>query len=186
MTTGRRVGYRRVSTVDPNTAHQLEGQTLDEVFEDKASGKNANRPALGAMLKHLHRGDTIVCHSLDRPARNLEELRVFVLGLTKRGVRIEFLKEGLTFSGDDNAMSKFLLSIMDAFAECERSLILERKREGIAIARTGSKYKARKAKLASDKTMELQKRVAAGESKSALAREYGVSRQTIYTYLRRM
>lgn len=181
---GQRIGYKRVSTLDQTTARQLEGVQLDEVFEDKASGKDAKRPQLEAMLKHARKGDVVISHSMCQLARNLDDLRAVVLGLTKRGVRVEFVKEGLTFTGDDNAMAKLLLSMMGAFAEFERSLILERQREGIAIAKAAGKYKGRKAKLGADRAEELRKRAAAGESRTKLAQEYGLSRETLYQYIR--
>jgi len=140
--TGQRIGYKRVSTVDQNTMRQLEGVALDEVFEDKASGKSTGqRGALEAMLKHVRKGDVVLCHSMDRLARNLDDLRRVVLGLTSRWVRVEFVTEGLNFTGDDSALSKLLLSVMGAFAEFERSLILERQREGIAVAKAAGMYK---------------------------------------------
>ena len=105
---------------------------MDEVFEDKASGKStAQRPALEAMLKHVRKGDVVICSGVDRVARNLDDLRGIVLGLTNRGVRVEFVQEGLSFTGEDSALSKLLLSVMGAFAEFERSLIMERQREGV-------------------------------------------------------
>jgi DNA invertase Pin-like site-specific DNA recombinase len=184
--TGQRIGYKRVSTIDQNTTRQLEGLTLDEVFEDKASGKStAHRPALEAMLKHVRKGDVVICHSMDRMARNLDDLRRVVLGLTKREVRVEFAKEGLTFTGEDSAMSKLLLSVMGAFAEFERSLILERQREGIAIAKAAGKYKGRKPGLSSGRAEELRARASNGERKAVLAREFKISRETLYQYLRR-
>jgi DNA invertase Pin-like site-specific DNA recombinase len=182
---GQRVGYRRVSSHDQTTARQLEGMQLDEVFEDKASGKSLKRPQLEGLLKHVRRGDTVICHSLDRMARNLDDLRSIVTGLTKRGVRVEFVKEGLAFTGDDSPMSNLLLSMMGAFAEFERSLILERQREGIAIAKAAGKYRGRKAKLNIEAVQQLCARAAGGESRTKLAREHGVSRETLYTYLRR-
>ena len=184
--TGQRIGYKRVSTVDQNTMRQLEGVALDEVFEDKASGKStAQRPALEAMLKHVRKGDVVLCHSMDRMARNLDDLRRIVLGLTSRGVRVEFTKEGLSFTGEDSALSKLLLSVMGAFAEFERSLILERQREGIAIAKAAGKYKGRKPSLTIETAAELRRRADNHESKAMLAREYKLSRETIYQYLRR-
>ena len=178
--TGQRIGYKRVSTVDQNTMRQLEGMQLDEVFEDKASGKStAQRPALEAMLKHVRKGDVVLCHSMDRMARNLDDLRRIVLGLTNRGVRVEFTKEGLSFTGEDSALSKLLLSVMGAFAEFERSLILERQREGIAIAKAAGEYKGRKPFLTSERAHELRRRAACGEQKSSLAREFSISRETM-------
>jgi DNA invertase Pin-like site-specific DNA recombinase len=183
--TGQRIGYKRVSTVDQNTMRQLEGVTVDEVFEDKASGKStAQRPALEAMLKHVRKGDVVLCHSMDRMARNLDDLRRIVLGLTTRGVRVEFTKEGLSFTGEDSAPSKLLLSVMGAFAEFERSLILERQREGVAIAKTAGKYKGRKPLLTSECAGELRRRANNGEQKAGLAREFRISRETLYQYLR--
>jgi DNA invertase Pin-like site-specific DNA recombinase len=182
---GQRIGYRRVSTQGQSKERQLEGLQLDEVFEDTASGKDAKRPQLEAMLKHARKGDHVLCHSMDRMARNLDDLRAIVLGLTGKGIRVEFMKEGLTFTGDDNAMAKLLLSMMGAFAEFERALILERQREGIAIAKAAGKYKGRKAKLADDRVEELRSRAATGENRTQLAKEYGLSRETLYQYLRK-
>jgi len=127
---GKRVGYIRVSTIDQNTDRQLEGVEIDKRFTDKASGKDTQRPQLQAALEYLRDGDVLVVHSMDRLARNLDDLRRIVLGLIKRGVVVEFEKERLTFASEDNAMSNLLLSVMGAFAEFERALIRERQREG--------------------------------------------------------
>jgi DNA invertase Pin-like site-specific DNA recombinase len=87
------------------------------------------------MLKHARKGDRVYCSSMYRMARNLDDLLAIVLGLTRRGVEVEFVNEGLTSTGEDNAMAKLPLSMMGAFAEFERSLILERQSEGIALAK---------------------------------------------------
>jgi DNA invertase Pin-like site-specific DNA recombinase len=87
------------------------------------------------MLKHVRKADVVICHSMDRLARNLDDLRRIVLGLTSRGVRVELTKKGLNFTGEDSAFSKLLLSVMGAFAEFERSLIFERQRDGVAVAK---------------------------------------------------
>jgi DNA invertase Pin-like site-specific DNA recombinase len=100
-----------------------------------ASGKDTKRPELEALLALAREGDIIVVHSMDRLARNLDDLRRLVQMLTKRGIRIEFVKEGLHFTGEDSPMANLLLSVMGAFAEFERALIRERQREGIALAR---------------------------------------------------
>jgi len=179
---GQRVGYRRVSTVDQNTDRQLDGVELDKVFTDKASGKDANRPELARALEYVRDGDTLVVHSMDRLARNLEDLLRLVRELTGQGVKVEFVKENLTFAGDDSAMSTLLLSMLGAVAAFERSMILERQREGIALAKAAGKYKGRKAALTHDQADELRSRLAGGESVSGLAREYGISRQSVYNY----
>ena len=177
------VGYIRVSSLDQNTERQLDGLKLDKVFTDKASGKDTKRPQLKAALEYLRDGDKLIVHSLDRLARNLVDLKNIVSELTARDVTIEFVKERLVFSNEDNAMSNLLLSVMGAFAEFERSLIRERQREGIELAKKAGVYKGRKPSLTPERVNELRKRVKAGEKKAALAREFKISRETLYTYL---
>jgi len=179
---GHRVGYQRVSTVDQNTARQLDDVQLDKVFTDKASGKDTKRPELARALEYVREGDTLVVHSMDRLARNLEDLRRIVRELTGKGVRVEFVKESLAFTGEDSAMNTLLLSMLGAVAEFERSMILERQREGIALAKAAGKYTGRKAALTSAQANELRQRLAGGEAVSSIARDYGVSRQTVYNY----
>jgi len=181
---GQKIGYIRVSTFDQNPERQLEGLSLDRIFLDKASGKDTRRPELENLLKYVRQGDTVVVHSLDRLARNLDDLRRLVDELTGRGVRLEFLKEGLSFTGDDSPMARLLLSVMGAFAEFERALIRERQREGIELAKRRGAYRGRKKTLSAERAAELRRRAAGGERKSDLAREFGLSRETVYQYLR--
>jgi len=157
---------------------------VDRVFTDKASGKDVNRPELENLMAFVRSGDTVVVHSMDRLARNLDDLRRIVQELTRRGVRIEFVKEGLSFTGEDSPIAKLMLSVMGAFAEFERSLIRERQREGIELARQRGAYRGRKKSLSPNQAAELRRRSAAGEPKAQLAREFGVSRETVYQYLR--
>lgn len=183
---GKTVGYIRVSSLDQNTERQLDGMTLDKVFTDKASGKDTNRPELKAALEYLREGDRLVVHSLDRLARNLVDLKTIVTELTAHGVVVEFVKERLVFTGEDNPVSNLLLSVMGAFAEFERSLIRERQREGIALAKKAGVYKGRKPALTGERANELRGRALAGEKKAALAKEFGISRETLYQYIREM
>ncbi|MEN6537691.1 MAG: recombinase family protein [Bryobacteraceae bacterium] len=194
--TGQRIGYIRVSDPGQNTArqerklkpqwdeHQLDGQTLDRIFTDKVSGKNVDRPQLTAALSYVRDGDTLVICSMDRLARNLLDLLTIVRDLTGRGVKVEFLKERLTFGGEDDAMNQLLLGIMGAFAQFERSLIHERQLEGIAIARENGVYLGRKPKLDAAGIAELKRRVATGEQKARIAEDMKISRETLYKYLR--
>ena len=181
---GQRIGYVRVSAFDQNVDRQLEGVLLDKTFTDKASGKDVNRPELEAMLAFVREGDIVVVHSMDRLARNLDDLRKLVQSLTARGIRIEFVKECLTFSGEDSPMAKLMLSVMGAFAEFERALIRERQREGIAAAKQRGAYRGRKKSLSADTVAELKRRANDGEQKAAIARDLGISRETLYQYLR--
>jgi DNA invertase Pin-like site-specific DNA recombinase len=168
-----RVGYVRVSSGDQNTVRQLDGVAVERTFTDKASGKDTARPKLDELIAFVREGDTVLVHSMDRLARNLDDLRRLVRTLTSKGVRVEFVKENLTFTGEDSPMATLLLSVMGAFAEFERALILERQREGIAAA------------LTAEQADQLRERAAAGERKSDLAKEFGISRETVYSYLGR-
>ena len=181
---GQRVAYTRVSSLDQNTGRQLDGVAVDRTFTDTASGKDVTRPQLAAMLNFVREGDTVIVHSMDRLARNLDDLRRIVRELTTRGVRVQFAKEQLTFTGEDTAMANLLLSVMGAFAEFERALIGERQREGIALAKKRGAYTGRKPALSNDQAQDLRARAATGEPKASLAREFGISRQTLYQYLR--
>ncbi|WP_278386273.1 MULTISPECIES: recombinase family protein [Stutzerimonas stutzeri subgroup] len=181
---GQRIGYIRVSTLDQNPDRQLEGVQVSKVFIDKASGKDTQRPQLEALLSYVREGDTLVVHSMDRLARNLDDLRRMVQQLTGRGVRIEFVKESLAFTGEDSPMANLLLSVMGAFAEFERALIRERQREGISLAKQRGVYRGRKKALSDSRLEELRRRIEAREPKAALAREFGISRATLYEYLR--
>ena len=182
--TGKDVGYIRVSTTQQNTARQLDGVQLDKVFEEKISGKSIDRPELKACLVYLREGDCLHVHSMDRLARNLDDLRKIVRDLTKEGIKVRFHKENLIFTGDDSPMSQLLLSMMGAFAEFERSLIKERQLEGIQIAKTKGLYRGRRPALSQVRVAELLSRISTGASITALAREYGISRETVYQYKR--
>ncbi len=180
---GQVVGYLRVSSLDQKELRQLEGIRLDKRFVDKASGKDLHRPELEQLIGYVREGDTVICHSMDRLARNLDDLRKVVLGFTDRGVHVRFEKENLTFTGEDSPMSHLLLSVMGAFAQFERDLIRERQREGIALARLREgAYVGRKHCLNPAQAKELRRRIGTGESKTALAGELGINRQTLYRY----
>jgi DNA invertase Pin-like site-specific DNA recombinase len=181
---GQRIAYVRVSSYDQNPDRQLEHLNVDKVFTDKASGKGTNRPQLQAMIAYAREGDTIVMHSMDRLARNVDDLRRIVHQETKRGVRLEFVKEKLTFTGDDSPMAHLMLSVLGAIGQFERDLIKERQREGIALAKQRGAYRGRKKALSDERATELRRRAGAGEKKARLARHFSISRETLYQYLR--
>lgn len=180
---GQIIGYKRVSSILQNTERQLDGIHCDEIFEDKLSGKDTERPQLQAMLKHARKGDTVIVHSMDRLARNLADLQDIVEQLTAKGVAITFVKNNLTFTGDDDPMKKLMLQIMGAVAEFERSIIRERQREGVQIAKAKGAYKGRKQEMTEERIAELRSRVEAGEAKAVVAKSMGISRDTLYRYL---
>jgi len=181
---GQRVGYVRVSGLDQNPDRQLEAVSVTRTFTDKASGRDTRRPELDRLLAFVREGDTVVVHSMDRLARNLDDLRRVVQSLTGRGVRIEFVKEGLTFTGEDSPMANLMLSVMGAVAEFERALLRERQREGITLAKQRGAYRGRKRALNPEQIIEMKRRVAAGEQKARVARDMGICRETVYQYLR--
>jgi DNA invertase Pin-like site-specific DNA recombinase len=174
------VGYIRVSTAEQNSTRQLEGLAIDKTFVDVASGKNDDRPQLKTMLAYVREGDVLLVHSMDRLARNVDDLRAIVRDLTARGVMVKFWKEGLTFEGDNSPIPNLMLSILGAIAEFERDLIRTRQLEGVAAAKARGVYKGRKPSITDAKAREIYRRMEAGESATALGKEYGVTRQTIY------
>jgi DNA invertase Pin-like site-specific DNA recombinase len=181
---GQQIGYIRVSSFEQHPERQLDGIVLDRSFIDTASGKDVDRPQLAALLTFVRHGDTVMVHSMDRLARNLDDLRRVVQDLTTRGIRIQFLKEQLTFTGDDSPMAHLMLSVLGAFAEFERALIRERQREGIALAKQRGVYRGRKKSLTGAQMAEMRRRISAGEPKAHVARAFGISRETLYQYLR--
>lgn len=184
----KNLGYLRVSTVDQHTERQLDGLTLDRVFTDKASGKTIERPALAECLAFLRTRDTLHVHSIDRLARNLQDLLHLLTDLSDAGVTVRFHKEGLTFAPADSTegqspFQRLQLQIIGAVAEFERSMIRERQREGIAIAKAEGRYKGRKPSLTPEQVTTIRERMNAGEKVAHLAREFGVSRQTVYEHM---
>jgi DNA invertase Pin-like site-specific DNA recombinase len=182
--TGQRIGYIRVSSLDQNPERQLEGMPLDRTFIDKVSGKDTNRPQLQELLDFVRDGDLVVVHSMDRLARNLDDLRSLVQRLTAKGVAVEFLHEHLTFTGEDTPMANLLLSVMGAFAEFERAIIRERQLEGIALAKQRDAYKGRKKVLTAAELERIRAQLAEPvHNVSRIARERGISRSTLHLYL---
>jgi DNA invertase Pin-like site-specific DNA recombinase len=181
-----KIGYKRVSSIDQNTARQLEGVQVDKIFEDHLSGKDIQRPQLQAALEWAREGDRLIVHSMDRLCRNLGDLRDIVKNLTSRGVAVEFIKENMVFTNDSTPMAQFMLNIMGSFAELERAMILSRQREGVAIARAKGVYKGRAPAIRSNngKLDQLTKLAAEGKGVAEMARAVGVSRQTVYSWLK--
>lgn len=122
---------------------------------------------------------------MDRLARYLDDLRRLVQELTKRGVNIEFVKENLTFTAEDSPIANLLISVMGAFAEFERALIRERQREGIALAKQRGAYRGRKRALSDADIDVVKSRIMAGDKKAEIARDFGISRQTLYQNLQK-
>lgn len=141
-----KIGYVRVSTEEQNTARQeimLRELGVDELFIDKASGKNADRPELHRMMEYVRRGDTVIVESISRFARNTRDLLDLVERLTEKQVEFVSRKEAIDTT---TPTGKFMLTVFAAVAELEREYILQRQREGIAIAKAQGKYRGKVAK----------------------------------------
>ena len=139
-----KIGYIRVSTQEQNAMRQealMEALGVDEVYIDRMSGKNANRPELQKMMEYVRKGDTVIVESISRFARNTRDLLELVEQLTTKGVEFVSKKEAIDTT---TPTGKFMLTVFGAVAELEREYILQRQREGIAIAKEQGKYKGRK------------------------------------------
>jgi len=185
QTKGQNVGYVRVSSIMQNTARQLDGIDLDRIFTEKASGKDTKRPELNLCKDHLRDGDTLWVHSIDRLARNLKDLQEIVEELTEKGVTVKFSKENLIFGGaSDSSMNTLMFQMLGAFAQFERSLINERQREGIALAKAKGVRLGAPSKLNQEQIDEIKTLVSDGGDKSAIAAQFGISRPTLYKVIK--
>ena len=180
-----KIGYVRVSTEEQNTARQeimLRELGVDELFVDRASGKNADRPELNRMMNFVGRGDTVIVESISRFARNTRDLLDLVEQLTAKQVEFVSRKEAIDTT---TPTGKFMLTVFGAVAELEREYILQRQREGIAIAKDNGVYKGRKP----IQPPELEKVIVKwrrGEITAAEAmRQLGMSKSTFYRRVKR-
>ncbi len=184
--TGQRIGYIRVSGVDQNPDRQLSGIELDRKFVEYASAKSLDREELKSMLQFVRSGDIIIIHSMDRLARNLKDLKNVVDELIKRKIKVQFIKENLTFTSENSPLSNLMLNLMGAFAEFEHSFIDERRREGIEVAKRLGKYKGSKSKMTDELIEKLKNALQTRDSKTKIAQDLGISRFALYSYMRKL
>lgn len=185
---GQTVSYIRVSSAEQNLARQREtiGPVEREFVDELSARSRATRPGLEACIAYLRDGDTLRVASIDRLARSLVDLRGLIDEITGKGAAVEFLSEGLTFSpGVSDPRSTLLLGVLGSFAEFERAIIRERQAEGIALAKKAGRYKGRQRALTRDQADEIRKQAKAGARPTELAKQYGVSRSTIYRELQK-
>ena len=171
--------YTRVSTLDQSDERQLqEVSQYGRIYSDKATGTNANRPQLKLMLESMREGDSITVHSIDRLARSVLDMGKLVKQITDAGVSLTFIKENLTFTGDDNPMNKMMLSILASIYEFETEIRKQRQLEGIAIAKTKGVYTGRTADMR--KRAEVRDLLqAGGHTQKEIAKSIGVSVSTV-------
>lgn len=179
-----KIGYVRVSTEEQNEARQVEALTahgIERWYTEKVSGKNLDRPKLQEMLDFAREGDTIYVHDWSRISRSTKDLLELVDRLTAKGVHLQSLKEGFDTS---TAHGRMILTILGAINEFERANLLERQREGIAIAKREGKYKGRRKTEVDDIAGAYHDWVTRHKSKATIARELGISRPTLDRLLR--
>jgi len=139
-----KIGYIRISSVDQNTARQevlMQELGVEQVFIDRISGKDRNRPELARMMEFVREGDTVIVESISRFARNTRDLLDLIEQLNEKNVEFVSKKEAIDTS---TPTGKFMLTIFGAVAELEREYILQRQREGVEIAKANGVYKGRK------------------------------------------
>jgi len=182
---GQAVGYIRVSTVEQNTESQqvlLQKIGVYKVFEEKISGKNTDRPQLKAMLEYVREGDTVYVKDLSRLARNTKDLLDIVEYLTQKGVALKSLKESIDTSSN---FGKLMITFLAAIYEFERANLLERQRDGIAVAKLKGKYKGRKKVDKPANFDEVYKKWLNREIKSITAiRELKISEYAFYKFVK--
>ena len=182
---GQKVGYVRVSTSGQNTARQevlMEELGVERLYLDKLSGKDTKRPQLQAMLDYVRVGDTVIVESLSRLGRSVKDLIEISEVLIKKGVSLECKKENidtLTASG------RLMYNLLGSVAQFEREIMLERQREGIAIAKAAGKYKGRKEIAKPENWDEVIARWKVREITATKAmEELGLKRTTFYKLLK--
>lgn len=181
-----KIGYVRVSTEEQNTARQeimLRELDVDELFVDRASGKNTDRPELNRMMNFVRRGDTVIVESISRFARNTRDLLDLVEQLTAKQVEFVSRKEAIDTT---TPTGKFMLTVFAAVAELEREYILQRQREGIAIAKQQGKYRGRPPKVYPD-FERIAARWQKGEITAVQAmKQLGMSKTRFYERVKRL
>ncbi|UVL63786.1 recombinase family protein [Pseudomonas sp. B21-032] len=181
-----RIKYLRLSLqdaegrVEKRTSHDV----FDAVFCDEPTDNAANRAGLEKLFRYIQGGDTVVVDSMASLSSSTEQLCTLIRQLVEKQVTLEFLNESLVFRHDDMEVVRPIISVMEALAEFERVVAREKQAAGIAAAKNRGSYSGRKKKLSDNQVVSLIDRAGAGESKSKLARDFDISRQTLYRYLK--
>ena len=179
MGKGKNIAYVRVSTVEQNEARQRESlrkYNIDKWFIEKASGKDMNRPKLKEMLEYIREDDTVYVLEFSRLGRSTADLLSIVQKIEEAGAKFVSTKENFDTS---TPTGRLQMTMMAAIAEFERAMILERQREGIAIAKSEGKYKGRKAVCVPNIGEYYSKYMRRAGTKTSIAAEIGISRTTL-------
>lgn len=184
---GKRIGYKRVSTHEQNPESQLIGIELDKVFVDIESGYSTkNRQQLKNLKEYVRDDDIVLVECMDRLGRNGYDLDEIVEFLLKKGVQIHFVREGIILGKKNDLMSKLAYDMMKSFIHFFSQLAKERQRIGIDKARKEGKYRGGKTKMTPDKIRELEELLKTRDPKTKIALKLKISRFTLYRYLEKI
>ena len=182
------VGYVRAGPHHPDLDREttaLRAHDVEKIFEDTVSAGSRDRPHLRELLRTVHDGDVVVVPGMDRLACDVADLRDLVANLTGRGVEIRFIAEHLTFAGGTHKpVTTMMVSLLDAVAQFERALARERQAQGIAAAKARGVYRGRAPALTHEQSLQVRQLAAAGIPKATIARQFQISRETVYRILR--
>lgn len=185
--TGKRIGYKRVSTLEQNPDSQLIGISLDKVFIEIETGYSTkNRVQLHTMQEYVREDDEVYIECMDRLGRNGYDLDNIVEFLLKKGVTIHFVREGIVLGKKNDPMSKLAYDMMKAFIHFFSQLFKERQRIGIEKAKKEGKYKGRKTKFTPQTKEAIKLLLDTRKSKSDIAKELNLSRHSLYKYMHNM
>ncbi|WP_095162594.1 recombinase family protein [Pseudomonas sp. Irchel 3F5] len=176
----RRALQESEDSVENTTSHVV----FDAVFFDEPTDNTATRAGLERLIRYIQCGDTVVVDSMASLSSSTEQLCTLIRRLMEKQVTLEFLNENLVLRHDCLEVVEPIIAVMEALAEFERATAREKQAAGIAAAKTRGSYRGRKKKLSDNQVVSLIDRACAGESKSKLARDFDISRQTLYRYLR--
>lgn len=179
MSKGKNIAYVRVSSADQNEARQkeaLKNLKIDKWFIEKASGKDLNRPKLRELLDYIREDDIVYVEEFSRLGRSTADLLATVNAIEEAGAKFVSLKENFDTS---SPAGRLQMTMLAAISQFEREMILERQREGIAIAKAAGRYKGRKAVSVPNIGTYYQKYMSRQSTKSAIAQELGISRTTL-------
>lgn len=177
------IGYARVGLAEKAPYKELAGAEVSPIYLDVLDGMDLRRPELESLIKSIQRGDTIYVPYMARLGRSLHDLRRLIKTFTDLGAEVFFARENLRFGRDEETERRFPLYVLSALDRFERDLRCLEQRPSIESAKAFGIFRGRKPSLSLTQAYDLRRRIADGESKTALAREFGISRETVYRYV---
>lgn len=183
---GKRIGYKRVSTLEQNPDSQLIGLELDKVYVEYETGfSTEKRQQLKNLKDYVREDDIVFVECMDRLGRKGDDLDDIVDFFLNKGAQVHFVREGIVLGKKDDLMAKLSYDMMKAFINFYSRLAKERQRRGIERAKAEGKYRGGKKKLDDTKVAAIKHRLnTTRDSKNQIARDFGIHRRTLYKYLK--